>query len=61
MDCQMTNTEIADVFDRIADLLEFQDANQFRIRAYRNAARTIRDLPQSVAEIAADRSWRRSE
>ena len=50
----MTNTEIADVFDRIADLLEFQDANQFRIRAYRNAARTIRDLPQSVAEIAAD-------
>ena len=50
----MTNTEIADVFDRIADLLEFQDANPFRIRAYRNGARTIRDLPQSVAEIAAN-------
>jgi DNA polymerase (family 10) len=50
----MTNAEIADVFDQVADLLEFQDANPFRVRAYRNAARTIRDLPESLAEIAAD-------
>ena len=50
----MTNAEIADVFDQIADLLEFQAANPFRVRAYRNAGRTIRDLPQSVAEIARD-------
>ena len=42
----MTNPEIADAFDQIADILEFQGANQFRVRAYRNAARTIRDLPE---------------
>ncbi|MGA2033236.1 MAG: helix-hairpin-helix domain-containing protein, partial [Thermoguttaceae bacterium] len=36
----MTNAEIAAVFEQVADLLEFQGANQFRVRAYRNAART---------------------
>src|SRR3972149_2602921 len=50
----MTNAEIAAVFDEVADLLEFQDANPFRVRAYRNAARTIHDLPESAAEIVAD-------
>src|SRR5262249_29533893 len=35
---------------------EFQGANQFRVRAYRNAARTIRDLPESAAAIVADES-----
>ena len=50
----MTNPEIADAFDSVADILEFQGANQFRVRAYRNAARTIRDLPESAAEIVAD-------
>jgi DNA polymerase (family X) len=50
----MTNVEIAAVFDHIADLLEFQGANPFRVRAYRNAARTIHDLIESAAEIVAD-------
>jgi len=50
----MTNHEIAAVFEQIADLLEFQAANPFRVRAYRNAARTIHDLPESAADIAAD-------
>jgi DNA polymerase (family 10) len=50
----MNNVQIADVFDQIGDLLEFQDANPFRVRAYRNAARTIRDLPESAEEILAD-------
>jgi len=50
----MTNAEIAAVFEQVADLLEFKDSNPFRVRAYRNAARTIRDLPESMAEIAAD-------
>ncbi|MGD0383512.1 MAG: DNA polymerase/3'-5' exonuclease PolX [Thermoguttaceae bacterium] len=50
----MTNVEIAAVFEHIADLLEFQDANPFRVRAYRNAARTIHDLPESAAEILSD-------
>ncbi|MCE5268955.1 MAG: DNA polymerase/3'-5' exonuclease PolX [Planctomycetaceae bacterium] len=50
----MTNHQIAAIFDQIADLLEFQDANAFRVRAYRNAARTIHDLPESVADIIAN-------
>ncbi|MEN6451595.1 MAG: DNA polymerase/3'-5' exonuclease PolX [Thermoguttaceae bacterium] len=50
----MTNHQIAAAFDQVADLLEFQGANAFRVRAYRNAARTIHDLPESAAEIVAD-------
>jgi DNA polymerase (family 10) len=48
----MNNAQIAEVFDEIADLLELQNANQFRVRAYRNAARTIGDYGESLAEIA---------
>jgi DNA polymerase (family 10) len=50
----MNNSQIAEVFDEIADVLEFQNANQFRVRAYRNAARTIRDLTEPAAAIVAD-------
>jgi DNA polymerase (family 10) len=42
------NAEIAAVFTEIADLLEIEGANPFRIRAYRNAARTIGDMGRSV-------------
>ena len=45
------NTEIASAFDHLADLLEIEGANPFRVRAYRNAARTIGDLPHSVADM----------
>lgn len=47
------NAEIADRFDTLADLLEIQGANAFRVRAYRNAARMIRGLARSLAEMAA--------
>ena len=50
----MTNDRIADTFDQIADLLEFQNANPFRIRAYRNGARIIRDLPERLSAIVED-------
>jgi len=50
----MTNAQIADVLEELADLLEFQGANAFRVRAYRNSARAVRDLPESVATIVAD-------
>lgn len=50
----MNNRDVAAIFDEIADLLEFQDANPFRVRAYRNAARRINDLPEPLAKIAAD-------
>jgi len=50
----MTNAQIAAALDEVADILEFQGANQFRVRAYRNAARTIHDLTSPVATILAD-------
>jgi DNA polymerase (family X) len=49
----MTNAQIAEKFELIADLLEITGENFFRVRAYRNAARTIRDLDRSLATIAA--------
>jgi DNA polymerase (family X) len=45
------NSNIADIFNELADLLEIQGANQFRIRAYRNAARTLGELSQNVADM----------
>jgi len=45
------NAEIAGIFNRYAALLEIEGANSFRIRAYRNAARTVQDLPQSLESM----------
>jgi DNA polymerase (family 10) len=50
----MSNAEIAAVFDQVADLLEFQGANAFRVRAYRNAANSIRALAEPLTRIAGD-------
>lgn len=50
----MQNMEVAKVFDEYADILEIQGANPFRVRAYRNAARMIGDLPESIADIACN-------
>ena len=47
------NTEIAERFNRLAELLEIQGANPFRIRAYRKAAQTIEALPHSVTSMLA--------
>ncbi len=46
-----TNIEIAVAFEEMADLLELSGENAFRIRAYRNGAKAIRDLSESVAEL----------
>jgi len=45
------NAEIAKMFDQAAELLEIQGENQFRVRAYRRAARTIDGLPHSVTSM----------
>jgi len=45
------NAEIADLFERLADLLEIEDANPFRVRAYRNAALTISGYGHSMSEL----------
>jgi DNA polymerase (family 10) len=39
-----TNADLAAAFEQIADLLELQQANPFRTRAYRNAARLVGEL-----------------
>jgi hypothetical protein len=48
-----TNQDIADVLGRISDLLEAQDADRYRVNAYRRAAKVILDLTQSAAGMAA--------
>jgi len=50
----MTNAEVAKVFDEIADLLEMKGENQFKIRAYRQAARTIKQLPAEVERMVSN-------
>ncbi|MDW2981615.1 DNA polymerase/3'-5' exonuclease PolX [Rhodanobacter sp. KK11] len=47
-----TNAGIGAIFDEIADWLELDQANPFRIRAYRNAARTVTSWPKPLAEAA---------
>ena len=47
------NAEIAALFEEIAGLLEIQGENPFRIRAYRNAARSVGDLGTELAELHA--------
>jgi DNA polymerase (family 10) len=45
----MTNSELARVFERVATLLELDQANPFRVRAYREAARVIAAESESLA------------
>jgi DNA polymerase (family X) len=48
------NTDITRIFSTLADLLEIDSANAFRVRAYREAARTIESLPRNVADMVAE-------
>ena len=45
------NPQIAELFNRYAVLLEIKGDNPFRVRAYRNAARTIGNLPRDIAAM----------
>jgi len=45
------NADVAAIFEEIADLLDLDGANEFRIRAYRNAARTLGQLSQPVTDL----------
>ncbi len=49
----LSNAKIADVLARIADLLETQEANGFRVRAYRNGARRVRATREPMATLYA--------
>lgn len=48
----MQNADVARLFEELADLMEIQGDNPFRLRAYRNAARTIQGMTDSIAELA---------
>jgi DNA polymerase (family X) len=49
----MQNSEIARLLTDVADLLEISAGNPFKVRAYRNAARTVADHPDPIAELVA--------
>lgn len=51
----MKNEFIAAQFELLADLLEIQGANPFRIRAYRNAARTISSTAESLSDMVKEK------
>ncbi|MGB9720856.1 MAG: DNA polymerase/3'-5' exonuclease PolX [bacterium] len=46
------NKDIADIFNQIADALEFKGENVFRVVAYRKAARILEELTEDVEELA---------
>jgi len=48
----MKNKELADLFEKMADILEFKGENSFKIRAYRKASRIIGDLTKDIEEIS---------
>lgn len=45
------NTDIAEIFNKIGNLLEINEENPFRVRAYRNAAITVENLSQNLADM----------
>ncbi len=49
----VTNRQIAEVLSNIADVLEIQRANPYRIQAYRNAARGVLALDESASAVLA--------
>lgn len=48
------NSDIAEIFEKVADLLEIEGANQFRVRAYRDAARTARSHSRSLSDLVQE-------
>lgn len=48
------NAEVAEIFQQVADLLEIEGANEFRVRAYRQAAETANGLSRSLADMVAE-------
>ncbi len=47
----MNNEKISKHLSQLADLLEFTGANSFRLRAYRNGSRIIKELPESIVSM----------
>jgi len=54
----MRNLEIAFIFNQIADLLEIQGANPFRVRAYRRAAVNVEGLADNIETLVINGTLR---
>ena len=52
----MNNSPIANIFRNIADILEIEGENLFRIRAYRKAADTVEGLSEDISKIAEQKN-----
>ena len=50
----MRNSEIAKVFQDIADRLELKRENIFKLRAYQRVVRSIEQLPVEVEQLVAE-------
>ena len=50
----MQNSEIAAIFDDIAEMLKLKKDNIFKIRAYQKVARAIEELPVGVEQLVAE-------
>ncbi len=51
----MVNADLASLFERIADLMEIDGADAFRINAYRRSARSIKNCTEDIAALAAEK------
>lgn len=47
----MTNRDIAEAFNELADLMELHEADDFRVRSYRNAYLTLRKVERPLSEL----------
>jgi DNA polymerase (family 10) len=47
------NLKIADIFEQIAEILDIQGGNFFRIRAYRQGAQQLRGMYKDIAQYVA--------
>ncbi|MFB0519347.1 MAG: DNA polymerase/3'-5' exonuclease PolX [Acidobacteriota bacterium] len=50
----MKNRELSEIFDKMADILEFKGDNPFKINAYRKAARVLKDLTEDIEKLAQE-------
>ncbi|BCD67727.1 DNA polymerase/3'-5' exonuclease PolX [Nitratiruptor sp. YY09-18] len=50
----ITNAEIAKIFNEYADMLEIKGENPFKVRAYRNAARTVENIGKPLEELVKE-------
>ncbi|HKL15469.1 MAG TPA: helix-hairpin-helix domain-containing protein, partial [Balneolaceae bacterium] len=44
------NSDIADILNKIADLLDIEGANEYRVRSYRDAAQSIDNLSRELTD-----------